>query len=97
VCFLCQLHTGSLEDGPACCLRGAWWWQTVAGRKACIGHSVAGLLSWSVLTSTRQLPQGDELGYFAFGGSTVIAMFAREKIVIDEDLVHNRSVCTCAC
>jgi hypothetical protein len=38
------------------------------------------------------LLQGDELGYFAFGGSTVIAVFARKQIAIDEDLLHNRCV-----
>lgn len=36
--------------------------------------------------------QGDELGYFAFGGSTVITVFAKGMIAIDEDLLHNRCV-----
>lgn len=35
--------------------------------------------------------RGDELGYFAYGGSTVIAIFPPDFITFDEDLVE-RSV-----
>lgn len=34
--------------------------------------------------------KGDELGYFAFGGSTVIALFGPAALAIDSDLLHNR-------
>jgi len=38
--------------------------------------------------------KGDELGYFAFGGSTCIAIFQRDIVVVDEDVISNRSACT---
>lgn len=38
----------------------------------------------------KSYSKGDELGYFAFGGSTVIAVFAKDKIAIDQDILHNR-------
>ena len=34
-------------------------------------------------------PQGDELGYFAYGGSTVVALFQPGAVRLDEDLVQN--------
>ena len=34
--------------------------------------------------------KGEELGYFAFGGSTCIALFQHDKVVVDEDIVSNR-------
>ena len=34
--------------------------------------------------------KGDELGYFAFGGSTTIALFRRDAAIFDPDLVSNR-------
>lgn len=33
--------------------------------------------------------RGDELGYFAFGGSTVIVLFKKDTIKFDNDLVVN--------
>lgn len=35
--------------------------------------------------------KGDELGYFAFGGSTCIAIFQKDSVVVDEDIISNRS------
>lgn len=35
--------------------------------------------------------KGDELGFFAFGGSTCIAIFQKDSVVVDEDIVSNRS------
>ncbi|VEU21946.1 DEKNAAC102944 [Brettanomyces naardenensis] len=35
------------------------------------------------------LKKGDELGYFKFGGSTVIMLFEEGKISFDEDLAYN--------
>lgn len=37
--------------------------------------------------------KGDELGYFAFGGSTCIAIFQKDTVVVDEDIISNRSAC----
>lgn len=33
--------------------------------------------------------KGDELGFFAFGGSSVVLLFERDRVVIDEDLWQN--------
>ena len=35
--------------------------------------------------------KGDELGFFAFGGSTCIAIFQKNSVVVDEDIISNRS------
>ncbi|XP_004485545.1 phosphatidylserine decarboxylase proenzyme 2-like isoform X2 [Cicer arietinum] len=35
--------------------------------------------------------KGDEFGYFSFGGSTVICVFEKDSIAIDEDLLANSS------
>lgn len=37
----------------------------------------------------KSYSKGDELGYFAFGGSTVIALFPPGAISLDADLVTN--------
>jgi phosphatidylserine decarboxylase len=33
--------------------------------------------------------KGEEKGYFKFGGSTVVLLFEKNKIRIDEDLLNN--------
>ncbi len=33
--------------------------------------------------------RGDEHGYFAFGGSTILVLFEPDRIVFDKDLVVN--------
>jgi len=35
---------------------------------------------------------GDEKGYFKFGGSTVVLIFEKDKIIIDSDLLKNTSL-----
>lgn len=35
------------------------------------------------------LQMGDEMGYFAFGGSTVVVLINKDKITIDQDLITN--------
>ncbi len=35
---------------------------------------------------------GEEKGYFKFGGSTVVLLFEKNKIVIDEDLLNNTAL-----
>ncbi|CAL9243932.1 unnamed protein product [Arabidopsis halleri] len=37
----------------------------------------------------EHVKKGDELGYFSFGGSTVICVFEKDSIQIDEDLLVN--------
>lgn len=71
------------DAGPA---RQLW------GSPACVSLSLAARILWQSSRALGWLLQGDELGYFAFGGSTVIAVFARNQIAIDEDLLHNRCV-----
>jgi len=41
------------------------------------------------LTTCDVCLRGDELGYFAFGGSTVILLFEPGKVVWDADLLAN--------
>ena len=38
---------------------------------------------------SNDIKKGDEKGYFKFGGSTVILLFEKDKITIDEDLLKN--------
>jgi phosphatidylserine decarboxylase len=44
-----------------------------------------------VITATGgdRLKRMDELGYFAFGGSTIVVVFPPDKIAFDEDLLRN--------
>lgn len=39
----------------------------------------------------QHVVRGDELGYFAFGGSTVLILWEHGKIEFDSDLVENSS------
>ncbi|KAK9069550.1 hypothetical protein SSX86_011454 [Deinandra increscens subsp. villosa] len=45
------------------------------------------------ITFTKQkgeyVQKGDEFGYFSFGGSTVICVFEKDSIALDEDLLAN--------
>ncbi|KXN64617.1 hypothetical protein CONCODRAFT_170966 [Conidiobolus coronatus NRRL 28638] len=54
----------------------------------CIGAMMVGSI---VLTSTPHQPvqRLQEHGYFAFGGSTIVVLFEKGKIVFDKDLVEN--------
>ena len=36
--------------------------------------------------------RGDEKGYFLFGGSTVVLIFKKDIVEIDEDILKNSSV-----
>ncbi|KAF8909349.1 phosphatidylserine decarboxylase-domain-containing protein [Gymnopilus junonius] len=55
-----------------------------------IGALLVGSIMW---TGGNQkgtiLKRGDELGYFAYGGSTIVVIFPQEVIELDEDLVSN--------
>ncbi|MCB0844594.1 MAG: phosphatidylserine decarboxylase, partial [Bacteroidetes bacterium] len=36
-----------------------------------------------------EINKGDEMGYFAFGGSSMVILIEKGKIEIDEDLLRN--------
>ncbi|KDR80563.1 hypothetical protein GALMADRAFT_222161 [Galerina marginata CBS 339.88] len=55
-----------------------------------IGALLVGSIQW---TGGKQkgtiLKRGDELGYFAYGGSTIVIVFPKEIVEFDADLVSN--------
>ncbi|TDL21984.1 hypothetical protein BD410DRAFT_789065 [Rickenella mellea] len=53
-----------------------------------IGALLVGAIGWTAKPGT-QVKKGEELGYFAYGGSTVITVFPKNFIKFDEDLVVN--------
>jgi len=54
----------------------------------CIGATMVGSV---ILTSGEDVfvHKGDELGYFQFGGSTLLVLFQRDRIRFDDDLLFN--------
>ncbi|KAF7308526.1 hypothetical protein HMN09_00701700 [Mycena chlorophos] len=58
-----------------------------------IGALLVGSIGWTNGGEEgKTVKKGDELGYFAYGGSTVIALFPKGVIQFDEDLVSNSMV-----
>ncbi|CDO97490.1 unnamed protein product [Coffea canephora] len=53
-----------------------------------IGATMVGSITFSKKLG-EYVQKGDELGYFSFGGSTVICVFEKVRIKIDEDLLEN--------
>lgn len=53
-----------------------------------VGAMMVGLSVFTV-TPGQQIDRGDEVGYFKFGGSTVLVLFDNSRFVFDEDLVGN--------
>ena len=53
-----------------------------------IGATLVGAINWTVEVGT-QVKKGDELGYFAFGGSTCIVLFENNLVQWDADLTAN--------
>jgi len=51
-----------------------------------IGAMLVGSIVWTCQPG-QQVKKGDELGYFAYGGSTVICVFPPGMITFDQDLV----------
>lgn len=41
----------------------------------------------------QEVKRGDEIGYFKFGGSTVLLLFQKDKFQFDSDLVNNSKQC----
>ncbi|MCF2876583.1 MULTISPECIES: phosphatidylserine decarboxylase [unclassified Tenacibaculum] len=40
-------------------------------------------------TANTPIKKGDEMGYFAFGGSTIVLLVNKEKLAIDQDIIEN--------
>lgn len=53
-----------------------------------IGATMVGSII-STYESNSVVEKGDEMGYFAFGGSTVVVLINKDKISIDADLIQN--------
>ncbi|XP_071935784.1 phosphatidylserine decarboxylase proenzyme 2-like isoform X2 [Coffea arabica] len=53
-----------------------------------IGATMVGSIIFSKKLG-EYVQKGDELGYFSFGGSTVICVFEKDRVKIDEDLLEN--------
>ncbi|KAH7913058.1 phosphatidylserine decarboxylase-domain-containing protein [Hygrophoropsis aurantiaca] len=53
-----------------------------------VGALLVGSVKWTT-EANAEVKRGDELGYFAYGGSTIIAVFPPGVIEFDKDLVKN--------
>jgi phosphatidylserine decarboxylase len=53
-----------------------------------IGALLVGSIQFTV-EEGQKVKRGDELGYFAYGGSTIIVVFPKGLITFDDDLVVN--------
>lgn len=53
-----------------------------------VGATMVGSII-ETFTPHQQINKGDEMGYFAFGGSTVVVLIDRNQIAIDADLLDN--------
>ncbi len=51
-----------------------------------VGATCVGSVNWSNTTGAA-LAKGDEVGYFAFGGSTIVLLFPPNSVHFDDDLV----------
>jgi phosphatidylserine decarboxylase len=40
-------------------------------------------------TPNNEIKKGDEMGYFKFGGSTIVILVDKNKIKIDQDILEN--------
>ncbi|KIM63511.1 hypothetical protein SCLCIDRAFT_117153 [Scleroderma citrinum Foug A] len=54
----------------------------------CVGAMMVGSIR-TVVEEGQTVARGDELGYFAFGGSTIVVLFEKGMVQWDEDLVIN--------
>src|ERR1700753_2263420 len=54
----------------------------------CIGAMMVGSIKTTV-EEGQEVKRGEEFGYFAFGGSTIVLLFEPGVVVWDEDLVVN--------
>ncbi|KAG0700175.1 phosphatidylserine decarboxylase-domain-containing protein [Suillus ampliporus] len=58
----------------------------------CVGAMMVGSIKTTV-EEGQDVKRGQELGYFAFGGSTIVVLFERGAVEWDEDLVINGRAC----
>ncbi|PIL29520.1 hypothetical protein GSI_08328 [Ganoderma sinense ZZ0214-1] len=56
-----------------------------------IGAMLVGSILWTVKKGDT-VKRGEELGYFAYGGSTVVVLFPKSLMQFDEDLLKNSDV-----
>lgn len=57
-----------------------------------VGAMMVGLIVLTVGEGDR-LARGDEVGYFKFGGSTILLLFAKARFAFDSDIVDNSAAC----
>ncbi|KAL1940356.1 hypothetical protein VTO73DRAFT_8928 [Trametes versicolor] len=58
-----------------------------------IGAMLVGSIKWTGgAQKGATVKRGDELGYFAYGGSTVVALFPKGLMRFDDDLIKNAAV-----
>lgn len=58
----------------------------------CVGAMMVG----SIVTTVKEgdhVARGQEFGYFAFGGSTIVLLFEKDALEWDEDLIINSRAC----
>ena len=53
-----------------------------------VGATMVGTIIETYSPDT-QIVKGDEMGYFAFGGSTVVMLVDQRSVVIDNDIINN--------
>jgi phosphatidylserine decarboxylase len=53
-----------------------------------VGATMVGGITQTYI-SDSEIKKGDEKGYFSFGGSTLVLLFEKDKIVFDKDLLQN--------
>lgn len=53
-----------------------------------VGATMVGSII-NTYTPDSEVEKGDEMGYFSFGGSTIVLLFEKDTITIDEDLFRN--------
>jgi phosphatidylserine decarboxylase len=53
-----------------------------------VGATMVGSIIQTYQANT-EIKKGDEKGYFAFGGSTLVLLFEKGKVTFDEDLISN--------
>ncbi|KAF8753348.1 Phosphatidylserine decarboxylase proenzyme 3 [Rhizoctonia solani] len=64
----------------------------VFGRVMCV--CVGAMMVGSIVTTVKEgesIARGQEFGYFAFGGSTIVILFEKGKLKWDDDLLSNSS------
>jgi len=54
-----------------------------------VGALLVGSVNWTVNEEGQEVKRGDDLGWFAYGGSTVVVAFPKDTIQFDEDLIKN--------